>query len=53
VAALITEIILTAIFLYIILGATDDRAPKGLAPIAIGLGLTVITLRASRSMALR
>jgi aquaporin Z len=44
VAALITEIILTAIFLYIILGATDDRAPKGLAPIAIGLGLTVIHL---------
>jgi aquaporin Z len=44
VAALITEIIMTAIFLYIILGATDDRAPKGFAPIAIGLGLTVIHL---------
>jgi aquaporin Z len=43
-AALITEIIMTAIFLYIILGATDDRAPKGFAPIAIGLGLTVIHL---------
>jgi aquaporin Z len=44
VAALITEILLTAIFLYIILGATDDRAPKGFAPIAIGLGLTLIHL---------
>jgi aquaporin Z len=44
VAALIIEIIMTAIFLYIILGATDDRAPKGFAPIAIGLGLTVIHL---------
>jgi aquaporin Z len=44
VAALIIEIVLTAVFLYIILGATDDRAPKGFAPIAIGLGLTVIHL---------
>jgi aquaporin Z len=44
VAALIIEIVMTALFLYIILGATDDRAPKGLAPIAIGLGLTVIHL---------
>jgi aquaporin Z len=44
IAALITEIVLTAIFLYVILGATDDRAPKGFAPIAIGLGLTVIHL---------
>ena len=44
VAALIVEIVLTAIFLYIILGATDDRAPKGFAPIAIGLGLTLIHL---------
>jgi aquaporin Z len=44
VAALIAEIVLTAIFLYIILGATDDRAPKGFAPIAIGLGLTLIHL---------
>ena len=43
-AALITEIVLTAVFLYIILGATDDRAPKGFAPIAIGLGLTAIHL---------
>jgi aquaporin Z len=44
VAALIIEIVMTAIFLYIILGATDDRSPKGFAPIAIGLGLTVIHL---------
>jgi aquaporin Z len=43
-AALITEVVLTAVFLYIILGSTDDRAPKGFAPIAIGLGLTVIHL---------
>ena len=43
-AALITEIVLTAVFLYLILGATDDRASKGFAPIAIGLGLTVIHL---------
>lgn len=43
-AALLTEIILTAIFLYIILGSTDSRAPKGFAPIAIGLGLTLIHL---------
>jgi aquaporin Z len=44
VAGLIIEIVITAIFVYIILGATDDRAPKGLAPIAIGLGLTVVIL---------
>ena len=44
VAGLIIEIVITAIFVYIILGATDDRAPKGLAPIAIGLGLTVLIL---------
>ena len=43
-AALIIEVVLTAVFLYIILGATDDRAPKGFAPIAIGLGLTLIHL---------
>jgi aquaporin Z len=43
-AALITEIVLTAVFLYIILGSTDDRAPKGFAPLAIGLGLTLIHL---------
>lgn len=43
-AGLLTEIILTAVFLFIILGATDDRAAKGFAPIAIGLGLTLIHL---------
>jgi aquaporin Z len=44
VAALITEIVMTMMFLIIILGATDGRAPKGFAPIAIGLGLTLIHL---------
>lgn len=43
-AALITEVVMTMMFLFIILGATDDRAPKGFAPIAIGLGLTLIHL---------
>ena len=43
-AALITEVVMTAMFLFIILGATDSRAPAGLAPIAIGLGLTLIHL---------
>jgi aquaporin Z len=43
-AALVAEIVLTAFFLYIILGATDSRAPQGFAPIAIGLGLTLIHL---------
>lgn len=43
-AALLVEVILTAFFLYIILGATDKRAPVGFAPIAIGLGLTLIHL---------
>lgn len=43
-AALIIEIVLTALFLIIIMGATDARAPKGFAPIAIGLGLTLIHL---------
>lgn len=43
-AALLIEILLTAAFLYVILGATDDRAPKGFAPIAIGLALTLIHL---------
>ncbi len=43
-AGLVTEVVLTAVFLYIILGSTDDRAPKGFAPIAIGLGLTLIHL---------
>ena len=44
VAALITEIVMTFMFLVIILGATDKRAPQGFAPIAIGLGLTLIHL---------
>ena len=39
VAGLIIEIVITAVFVYVILGATDDRAPKGFAPIAIGLAL--------------
>lgn len=43
-AALVTEIVMTFMFLMIILGATDERAPAGLAPIAIGLGLTLIHL---------
>lgn len=43
-AALVTEIVMTMMFLIIILGATDERAPKGFAPIAIGLGLTLIHL---------
>ena len=43
-AALICEIVMTAMFLLIILGATDKRAPAGFAPIAIGLGLTLIHL---------
>ncbi|MBZ5640157.1 MAG: aquaporin Z [Acidobacteriia bacterium] len=43
-AALVAEVVLTFMFLIIILGATDERAPKGLAPIAIGLGLTLIHL---------
>ncbi|PKG38701.1 aquaporin Z [Psychromonas sp. Urea-02u-13] len=44
VAALTTEIVMTFMFLIIILGATDKRAPAGFAPIAIGLGLTLIHL---------
>ena len=43
-AALIAEVVLTAFFLIIILGSTDKRAPAGFAPIAIGLGLTLIHL---------
>ncbi len=44
VAGLVAEIVLTFMFLIIIMGATDSRAPAGLAPIAIGLGLTLINL---------
>ena len=43
-AALVTEIVMTAMFLFVIMGATDERAPKGFAPIAIGLALTLIHL---------
>ena len=43
-AALICEVVMTFFFLMIILGATDARAPAGFAPIAIGLGLTLIHL---------
>lgn len=43
-AALLTEVVMTAFFLLIILGATDRRAPAGFAPIAIGLALTLIHL---------
>ena len=43
-AALVTEVVMTAFFLLIILGATDKRAPQGFAPIAIGLALTLIHL---------
>lgn len=44
VAALVTEVVMTMMFLLIILGSTDKRAPQGFAPIAIGLGLTLIHL---------
>jgi aquaporin Z len=44
VACLVAEVVLTCMFLVIILGATDSRAPQGFAPIAIGLGLTMIHL---------
>ncbi|MBU8579990.1 aquaporin Z [Brevibacterium luteolum] len=43
-AVIICEFVLTAIFLYVILGATDSRAVAGLAPLAIGLNLTLIHL---------
>ncbi|MCU8091432.1 aquaporin Z [Shewanella sp. SM20] len=43
-SVMICEIVMTLFFLIIILGATDERAPKGFAPIAIGLGLTLIHL---------
>jgi len=44
VACLVAEIVLTAFFLLIIMGSTDKRVPNGFAPIAIGLGLTLIHL---------
>ncbi len=43
-SAFVTEVVMTMMFLLIILGSTDSRAPKGMAPIAIGLGLTLIHL---------
>jgi aquaporin Z len=43
-AGLVSELVMTFMFLMIILGSTDRRAPQGLAPIAIGLGLTLIHL---------
>ena len=43
-AAFLTEVVMTAMFLIVILGATDRRAPVGFAPIAIGLALTLIHL---------
>ena len=43
-AALVCEVVMTMMFLVIILGATDKRAPQGFAPLAIGLGLTLIHL---------
>lgn len=42
VAVLVAEVVLTAFFLYIILGSTDDRAPVGFAPLSIGFGLALI-----------
>ncbi|MBP7226866.1 MAG: aquaporin Z [Aliarcobacter sp.] len=44
ISVLIAEVVMTFMFLIIILGATDKRAPAGFAPIAIGLGLTLIHL---------
>lgn len=43
-AGLLTEVVMTAMFLFVIMGATDKRAPAGLAPLAIGLMLTLIHL---------
>lgn len=43
-SALVIEVVMSVFFLFIILGATDKRAPQGFAPIAIGLGLTLIHL---------
>lgn len=43
-SAFVTEVVMTFMFLFIILGSTDSRTPKGFAPIAIGLSLTLIHL---------
>ena len=42
-AVVVAEVVLTAFFLYLILGSTDTRAPKGFAPIGIGLSLNRVT----------
>jgi aquaporin Z len=44
ISSLVCEIVMTFMFLFVIMGATDERAPKGFAPIAIGLCLTLIHL---------
>lgn len=44
ISGFVTEVVMTMLFVLIIIGATDGRAPKGFAPIAIGLGLTLIHL---------
>ena len=44
VSVLVCEVVMTAMFLFVIMGATDSRAPAGFAPIAIGLCLTLIHL---------
>jgi aquaporin Z len=44
ISGFLTEVVMTFLFVLIIIGATDGRAPKGFAPIAIGLGLTLIHL---------
>jgi len=44
IAALVIEVVMTMMFLFVIMGSTDDRAPQGMAPIAIGLCLTLIHL---------
>ena len=49
VSAFVAEFVLTAMFLFVIMGATHGKAPVGFAPIAIGLGLTLINWLASRS----
>jgi aquaporin Z len=43
-SCLIAEILLTAVFVFVIMGVLDDKAPKGFAPLAIGLTLTLIHL---------
>ena len=52
-ACFVAEVVLTLFFLLIIMGSTDKRAPQGFAPIAIGLGLTLIHLIGTRSRIFR